>query len=40
MLADAQDLDTTWDRIGGETAAAYRRAEAYASSHCELGQVE
>jgi hypothetical protein len=39
MLADAEDLRSMWDRIGGETTAAFRRVEACANSHSDSGQV-
>jgi hypothetical protein len=40
VLAGADDLNSTWDRVGDTTTAAFRRVEAYANSHCESGQAK
>lgn len=40
MLADAEDLNSMWDRVGDDATAAYRRVEAYANSHCDSGEAK
>jgi hypothetical protein len=39
-LADADDIDTAWERVGDQTTAAFRRVESYAEAHCDSGQVK
>jgi hypothetical protein len=40
VLADADDINSAWDRVGDPTTAAFRRVEAYAEAHCESGQAK
>lgn len=40
VLAESDDIDSAWARVGDTTTAAFRRVEAYADAHCESGQAK